>query len=221
MIQKSKPWLITGFVSAVALILLTGGVVLQLPIINHFDANIQTMMIKTVTNSRTQVMEAVTFFGSPAVNIVLIILIAIALWLNRQKLLSIWIICVQLSGSAIALLIKEVVHRARPNFQILKDTGFSLPSGHTFNTAILVLTILFVLVPLVQEQEVQLVVSLLSIVWFCVVAFSRVYLRDHFPTDIIASLLLALAWWEVMRIVYILFNSRFRFLKNSNRKEAH
>ncbi|WP_054725756.1 phosphatase PAP2 family protein [Paucilactobacillus hokkaidonensis] len=107
------------------------------------------------------------------------------------------------------------MQRPRPIGQLVKDTGFSYPSGHTFSTAILILTILFIIVPLLEDQEVQLLVSLLAIIWIIIIAFSRIYLRNHFPTDVLAGLLLAVSWWEIMRAAYFYYlESNFQFFKS-------
>jgi undecaprenyl-diphosphatase len=116
--------------------------------------------------------------------------------------MAIWIIFTQIIGSGIAEIVKNIVQRPRPTLQVIKDTGFSYPSGHTFCTAILIMVILFIMVPMINDQEVQALVSILSVLWFVVIAISRIYLRDHFPTDVIGSTLLAISWWEVSRGIY-------------------
>ncbi|ANK65595.1 phosphatase PAP2 family protein [Loigolactobacillus backii] len=214
--HKNKNWLTVGIVAFILFLGLTVAVHLEPFWLTNFDTNIQQLLAGLVNPTRTQIFSTLAFFGSPAVDVVLTLLLAGAFWIRRDWLIAVWIALAQLGGDAVTFVVKELVRRPRPLGQLIKDTGFGYPSGHTFSTAILVLTILFIIVPLLEDQEVQLLVSLLAIVWFGVVAFSRVYLRDHFPSDVLASLLLAIAWWEVARVAYIYYlESDFKFLKTN------
>lgn len=171
---KNKGWLITSSIALILFLGLTISIQLQPLWLTVLDTNIQQILQPMVDPTRTQILSTLVFFGSPAVDIVLTILLACALWLRRERLLAVWITLIQLGGDVVAFLVKEIIQRPRPVDQLIKDTGFSYPSGHTFSTAILVLTILFIIVPLLEDQEVQLLVSLLGIIWFIIIAFSRI-----------------------------------------------
>ncbi|KRM13137.1 phosphatase PAP2 family protein [Paucilactobacillus suebicus] len=217
--HKHSMWLVTGIVSTILFIFIVFGVITKNNVITNFDFVCQAAVGSMVNPNATRIMSVVAFFGSPTVNIVLTILIAIVLWIIKDKIIALWIMCTQLGGSALAFIIKELVHRHRPGMQIIKDSGFSFPSGHTFNTAILVLIVMFIIVPKIQGQEYELVVNLLSIIWLFAVAFSRVYLRAHWPSDVVGSIALALAWWEIARILYFKFSPLLeKYLKIDNSK---
>lgn len=47
--------------------------------------------------------------------------------------------------SALALVLKLVIHRSRPLYQLLPDSGFSSPSGHSVCAVLLLLMVLFLL----------------------------------------------------------------------------
>ncbi|MCK1248248.1 hypothetical protein MX059_06085 [Streptococcus uberis] len=47
--------------------------------------------------------------------------------------------------SALALVLKLVIHRSRPLYQLLPDSGFSFPSGHSVCAVLLLLMVLFLL----------------------------------------------------------------------------
>lgn len=220
--HKNKNWLITGSIALILFLGLTLTVYVDPLWLTVFDSKIQELVLPLVDTTRTQILSTLVFFGSPGIDILLTILLAGAFWIRRERLIAVWIGAVQLGGDALAFLIKEIMQRPRPVGQLVKDTGFSYPSGHTFSTAILILTILFIIVPLLEDQEVQLLVSLLAIIWIIIIAFSRIYLRNHFPTDVLASLLLAVSWWEIMRAAYFYYlESNFQFLKVKDMKEEN
>ncbi|WP_225353573.1 phosphatase PAP2 family protein [Lacticaseibacillus thailandensis] len=102
-----------------------------------------------------------------------------------------WVGGLQLVGSAFAEIIKQLVGRSRPLHQLVPDSGYSFPSGHTFCTTVLVITLLILCLPQIKDQENQLIAIVIGVVWIGMVAASRVYLRDHYASDVIASLLLA------------------------------
>ncbi len=47
-----------------------------------------------------------------------------------------------------------------------------------------------------------MVASVLGVIWIFLVALSRVYLRDHFPTDTIAAVFLGFFWWATTAIAF-------------------
>lgn len=202
--QKSKKWAITGLIAGILFVALATSVAINPQWLVAFESSVQGFM-QTIQNQQlTQAGTTISFFGSPAVDLCWTAILAILIWFgSRNLLLSLWIVMVQVGGDAIALVFKELIKRPRPVLQLVKDTGYSFPSGHMFGTTIVVLTLLFIVVPILRDQEVQGLVSVLSLLWLLFVGFSRVYLRDHFATDILGSILLALAWWAIMRRAYL------------------
>ncbi|WP_461215966.1 phosphatase PAP2 family protein [Lacticaseibacillus sp. GG6-2] len=174
------------------------GVHTQAAWVRGIDAAFASLATKAITPLNTTAFKLVGTLGSPATVIGLTCLLCLWLWVKRDLSLAVWVGGLQLGGSAIAELCKQLVARLRPGHQLVADSGFSFPSGHTFCTAILVCTVLMLLLPLIQSQEGQLVAVLIGIVWVALVAISRVYLRDHFATDVFGSLLLASGYWLVV-----------------------
>jgi len=84
------------------------------------------------------------------------------------------------------LIIKNIVRRNRPffhkNYKLLikQPWDYSFPSGHTLSS-FAAATVLFFL-----NQGV----GMLALVYACLIALSRLYLRVHFFTDVIFSMLL-------------------------------
>lgn len=101
----------------------------------------------------------------------------------------------QFGGAGLLLGFKMLFQRARPTQPLLPEHGFSFPSGHVFMTVIAVLIIWRWSDCYVKDAEQKLTIRLLGIIWIGLVAASRVYLRAHYPSDILGSLLLAGFWW--------------------------
>lgn len=87
-------------------------------------------------------------------------------------------------------LLKNIVRRTRPfdvntvvQVLITKPRDFSFPSGHT-SASFAAVTALY----LAKERKLFVPVLVLA----CLIAFSRLYLYVHYPTDILGGLLLGI-----------------------------
>jgi undecaprenyl-diphosphatase len=99
------------------------------------------------------------------------------------------------AGSAVLPIVtKLIVARPRPTVENLSHlTSLSFPSEHTTQAAAVYLTIAIMLSKGLNRgwRELVLVVAVLIALE---VAWSRVYLGVHYPTDVIAGLLLGWGW---------------------------
>lgn len=147
------------------------------------------------------VMEVVTWLGSNAVLIPVLLLSGLAL----RRLRGSWLPLVSIAvvyGSALLLraLVGELVHRPRPaTVDWLSGAhGWSFPSGHTLQ-ATAGYGILLVLLAVGRSPRVKVALSATAALAVALVAVSRVYLGMHWPTDVLGSVSLGVAllclWW--------------------------
>ncbi|WP_417374468.1 phosphatase PAP2 family protein [Glutamicibacter protophormiae] len=93
----------------------------------------------------------------------------------------------------IAEVLKYAVQRPRPDLGALSTTiapdtfTFSFPSGHAAFAAALVCAIILCLSA--PRTRARAVVIVIGAVFVLVIAWSRVYLGVHYPTDVIASMI--------------------------------
>ncbi|WP_427007407.1 phosphatase PAP2 family protein [Pseudarthrobacter sp. H2] len=144
----------------------------------------------------TVVAMALNLVFGPAAGVVLIAVVALYLWLVRRDLVkAVAFGLVACSGWAASEFFKLVVARQRPDPALLFDplapeTGSnSYPSGHVSFAVALGFALYF----LARGTRWARVTAVAAALMALVVAWSRLYIGVHYPTDVAASFLAASA----------------------------
>ncbi len=99
--------------------------------------------------------------------------------------------------------LKAAVHRARPVAYFGTDPeSLSFPSGHVFFAVSFYGAICLVLA---SHRKLTPFVSILSTLLVGAVAWSRVYLGVHYPTDVAAGFLIGVFWLGVLFVSGLFF----------------
>ena len=120
---------------------------------------------------------------------------AISLFLlyHRKRQQALYLLITVLGCAVISPTIKLLVHRQRPHLWISLyplPENYSFPSGH----AMWSMTFVVALVILTWGNRWSLPVLVSGGLFVVVIAWTRLYLGVHFPSDILASWLLSIAW---------------------------
>ncbi|MEO5596714.1 MAG: phosphatase PAP2 family protein [Lysobacteraceae bacterium] len=120
--------------------------------------------------------------------------VAILLWLAATKRFRPGLFFgVAVIGSAILnIAAKMYFARVRPDLwlSIAPETSYSFPSGHAMGSA----TLATALILLCWHARARWPVVIVATSFALLVSFSRIYLGVHFPSDILAGWLAAIAW---------------------------
>jgi undecaprenyl-diphosphatase len=104
------------------------------------------------------------------------------------------LVVIAAGSAALPSLVKLIVARPRPTLEPLSHlVTLSFPSEHTTQAAAVYLTIAIMLSKGLARGWRQLVI-VIAVLIALAVAWSRVYLGVHWPTDVIAGLLLGWGW---------------------------
>ena len=141
---------------------------------------------------------------------------AVALWTWVAKGLrarAIWAFVTMMVAWNVGLLVKAVVQRARPVVQdpVSHSPGYSFPSGHAFNIAVVTTVLVFLLWPVLSRVGRRVAIAV-ALVVALVVGLDRMFLGVHYPSDVVAGWILG---------VGITFSSWLGFLGRTSPTSSH
>jgi undecaprenyl-diphosphatase len=145
------------------------------------------------TGPLTTIAHGASLFGRSWLLIALGVIVGLAF--ARPLGIRAWIPLLAVVGAdGLQNAIKAIVNRPRPSVTHLEHvTSSSFPSGHaTQCTAFLVA--LVALVYSAASDRGRMAAALCAVVLVCAVGASRVYLGVHYPTDVVAGIILGGAW---------------------------
>ena len=147
------------------------------------------------TGTLTQIMRLVTFLGNTEFLITANILLIAIFYRQKNYWFAVTVAVVAVSNVIVMSVLKRLFQRQRPPDPLIDGiTNFSFPSGHAFmSVAFYGLLIWFTAITITDKwlQRVLIVVFLLLIL---LIGFSRIYLRVHYTTDILAGFTLGFTW---------------------------
>jgi undecaprenyl-diphosphatase len=143
-----------------------------------------------------------TFFGSPYF-LVPAYLIIIFYYSGLRKIREAILIGIVASISVLSIvLLKDIFRRPRPESPLISGvTGYSFPSGHSLSgftfSGMMIYLIFKSTLPLFWKWSFS--VMLLALAFL--IGLSRIYLRVHFPSDVLGALLVTTVWLSLTFIV--------------------
>ena len=168
----------------------------------------------TLSGSAVRVFALLTHLGDPVTLAGLGIAgVLVLLWQRRYWLCAGWVLAI--GGNAVLNpVLKNIFERARPlhdNGQAFAD-GWSFPSGHASSSVVVYGMLAYVLVRLLPARyaAVRLPAALLAAALAFTVGCSRVFIRVHFASDVLAGFASGMAWLTVCIVAIELARYRQR-----------
>lgn len=172
--------------------------------ITVYDEIIVQFINQLASPSFTEGVVFITNFGGMNTLSVLL-LVAISLLLVRKLWTeAILVTGSTLGGTVLMFALKDLFHRARPvvGTPIIRETGYSFPSGHTTISMCFYGILLYLVFRYCKPLWLKCLLSLALTYLIGMVGLSRVYLGVHYPSDVWGGFLLGLFWLSLCVFVY-------------------
>jgi undecaprenyl-diphosphatase len=137
-----------------------------------------------------------TALGSIAVLSFFTLVVAGYLWLDRKFWMMLYLLVATVSGLVVSLGLKQLYDRPRQDLvpRLSEALTTSFPSGHSFLSTVVYLTLGSLLATVIPRTAVKIYVLAIAVVLAVIVGLSRLYLGMHYPTDILAGWMAGLGW---------------------------
>jgi undecaprenyl-diphosphatase len=178
-----------------------------------FDTNVFNFLSSYTTPFVIEVMKVITFFGSATFLLPAYILLVLWLWFKKkQRRLALDVTLVGLSSDLLKLALKNGFHRHRPDLPLLESLkSYSFPSGHALSSFIFASILIYVLWKEDAKPVWKWILSILLILFSIAIGISRVVLRYHYASDVIAGFCIGFSW--VLLTLWLLNKIHFYFLR--------
>jgi undecaprenyl-diphosphatase len=150
----------------------------------------------------TMLMRAASWLGDGQAEVPLLLLVAGLLWRSGRGTSAWRYLAFAVSGEAFWALTKLLFHRPRPMIVTrLGEAGwYSYPSGHAMLAPVIWSVGLILLAELVASRAAKMSLWTLAVAIPIAIAVARVYLGVHYPTDVLAGLVLGVGWVFLWRV---------------------
>ena len=151
----------------------------------------------------TPIAKFVTNFGGAIFLVVLTITLFI---LIKNKKIGISILSNLVIITILNQLLKKILQRPRPTeFRIVKETGYSFPSGHSMVSMAFYGYLIYLIYKYVKNKYVKWSSIVLLSILICSIGISRIYLGVHYTSDVLGGFLISISYL----IIYISATNKF------------
>lgn len=164
---------------------------------SSFDQRIFNLVAPHISDSGTRVMRFISFLGKhtfllPTIGFMLGYFIV-----RKNKWMAIRTSVILVTSLLLMSFLKNLLQRHRPlDPLVLGATNFSFPSGHAFmSVAFYGLLIWYASVNIHKSWLRNVVIALLLFI-IAAIGFSRIYLRVHYATDVVAGICFGFVWLD-------------------------
>jgi membrane-associated phospholipid phosphatase len=173
----------------------------------QFDFFVFDQLAAIVSPGVTRFMQFITFFGNHLFLIPAnVLLIVYFLFIKKHKWYSIKVPVVAIGGVLLMFLLKQIFNRPRPLIPLLEPVrGLSFPSGHAMMSVSFYGLLIILAWENVYSGFRKWLITVLLVLFILLIGFSRIYLRLHYFSDVIAGFAAGVIWltlsiWSVRLI---------------------
>jgi len=167
-----------------------------------------------------KLMIIITNIFSPESLLVITILAAIYFFVKKNWYKTVLIFLSSVGGLILGAIFKHLVGRSRPTDGLVLESGLSFPSQHSLMALIFFSLVIFVFAKKIKNKYLKGLFIFGNIFLIILVGFSRIYLRVHWFSDVMAGLALGLFWLTFLILVFAVAIKLFKDKKYGGYKQA-
>lgn len=162
-----------------------------------------------VSNGLTSFMKKITYFASASFMQVSYAALVVIYLVRKDFKRAMEIAVIGLGGFLINYVMKLSFHRIRPDHPLIEPLkNFSFPSGHATSGFIFYGLVAYLIWKTKLPEVYKYICAVLLIIFSLMIGFSRVYLRMHYPSDVLGGFCIGLSWLLLALYTFHLLKKR-------------
>ena len=147
----------------------------------------------------TKIMKTITFFASAKFLLIAYIALVCWFWLvKKNDLFALDIAAIAIASFLLTSLFKEIFQRIRPLDPLIEPLeNYSFPSGHASLGFIFYGLLVYIGWRSNRRLVYKYITAAILIFFSLLIGFSRIYLRIHHTSDVIAGFCVGIAWLSI------------------------
>ena len=161
----------------------------------------------------TKFFTYITYFGTAPVVIAFLISVGFILIVNKKARYLLPLL-ISTAGAAISVHISKMIfHRPRPDIAIYYEPSFSFPSGHAAIAAACYGFAAYLIMRFVKNTKTKFNVLFLSLTFIFLLGISRIYLGEHYLSDVYSGYLLGTLWFIIGIAVTKVIDEKYKIVQ--------
>lgn len=158
----------------------------------RFDVAVLSLFSPYRGSALFEMMTAVSWLAGGGPQTVLVFLTIATFAFRRRWLEAGTMLLADVGGLGVIIGLKHLFHRPRPE-EVFSSLGYSFPSGHSF-FAVVVYGLLAYWLTRDAPRRRRRTIWIVTLFAILLVGFSRVFVGEHFPSDVAAGYAVAVPW---------------------------
>lgn len=180
-------------------------------LIGRVDRETLSFLITKRSPKINVVMIDLTALGSATVLTVITTFLCIYFTLTKKIMTALHFLLSIIGSGAITWLLKFYFERSRPDtiLRLVEVEGYSYPSGHSLSSAAAYFTICAIICKSIQIGKVRSILWIMFLGLIFLIGVSRIYLGVHFFSDVLAGILIGIAWASLIEHLMLYLEKSF------------
>jgi len=176
----------------------------------HFDLWLAQNVTLVWQPWLNKLMVFITNVLSPESLLAVAILATIYFFIKKDWYRTALIFMSSVGGLALGTILKYLVNRPRPLSGLIYESGLSFPSQHSLMALIFFSLIIFVFTEKIKNKLLKCLFIFSNLFLIVLAGFSRIYLKVHWFSDVIAGFALGLFWLTFLILVFAIAIKLFK-----------